>query len=59
MPASEPFFVDRISILAPSGFQDQVREAARHEGQTASEFIRSAIRDRLRAVATKQPAAGD
>ena len=41
MPASEPFFVDRISILAPSGFQDQVRDAARQEGQTASEFIRS------------------
>ncbi len=50
MPASEPFFVDRISILAPSGFQDQVRDAARQEGQTTSEFIRSAIRDKLRTV---------
>ena len=58
MPASEPFFVDRISILAPSGFQDQVRDAARQEGQTASEFIRSAIRDRLRVVAAEQPMAG-
>ena len=55
MPASEPFFVDRISILVPSGFQDQVREAARQEGQMASEFIRSAILDRLRVVAAEQP----
>ena len=56
MPACEPFFVDRISILTPPGFQDQVREAARQEGQTASEFIRSAIRDKLRTV--EQPEAG-
>ena len=40
MPVSEPFFVDRISIPTPPNFQDQVREAARLEGQTASEFIR-------------------
>ncbi len=59
MPASTPFFVDRISILTPPGFQDVVRQAARQEGQTASEFIRSAIRDRLRVVAVEQPAAGD
>ena len=57
MPTSEPFFVDRISILRPSGFQDTVRQAASQEGQTASEFIRSAIRDRLRVVTAEQPAA--
>ncbi len=59
MPASELFFVGRISILTPPGLQDQVCHAARQEGQTASEFIRSVIRDRLRVVADEQPAAGD
>ena len=59
MPAFEPFFLDRTSILTPPGLQHQVRQAARHAGQTASEFVRSAIRDGLRTVAAKQPAAGD
>ena len=50
MPASQRFFVDRISILTPAGFQAQFRETARQEDQTASEFIRQAVRDRLRAA---------
>ena len=58
MPASEPFFVDRISNLTPPGFQARVRDAARQEGQTVSEFIRSAIHDRFRTVVAGQPAAG-
>ena len=58
MPATEPIFVEQIHVLAPSGFQDQVRQAARQEGQTASEFIRSAVRDRMNTIATEQPAAG-
>ncbi len=57
MPATEPLFVDRISILTPPGFQDQIRDAARQEGQSLSEFIRSAVRDKLRTV--EQPVAGD
>ncbi len=55
----EPLFTGQINLMAAPGFHDAVRQAARQEGQTASEFIRSAIRDRLRAVATEQPVAGD
>ncbi len=57
MPASEPLFVDRISILTPPGFQARVRDAARQEGQTVSEFVRSAIRDRLPVAAPEQVSA--
>ncbi len=56
MPATEPIFIEQVHLMAPSGFQDKAREAARQEGQTASEFVRQAIRDRLRVVAAEQPA---
>ena len=55
----EPLFREQINIATPPGFHDAVRQAARQEGQTASEFIRSAVRDKLRAVAAEQSAAGD
>ncbi len=55
----EPLFIEQIRLMAPPGFQGQVREAAREAGQTLSEFIRGAICDRLRVVASEQPAAGD
>lgn len=48
MPATEPFFVERIHVLGPPGFQAAIRDAAHQEGRTASECIRQAIRDRLR-----------
>ncbi len=51
MPATEPLFVDRVSILLPPGFQDRLRDTARQEGQSVSEFIRAAVRDRMSAVA--------
>ena len=53
------YFPEPIQTKAPEGTQDAVREAARQEGQSSSEFIRQAVRDRLRAVAAEQPAAGD
>ncbi len=53
----EPLFVEHISPMAPPGFQDAVRQAAHQEGQTAPEFIRAAIRDRLRTVAAEQASA--
>ena len=53
----EPLFVEPLKLMVPSGFRDEVHEAAHQQGQTASEFIRSAIRNRLRAVATEQPVA--
>ena len=56
---AEPLFIEQLSLMVPTGFQDAVREAAHQQGQTASEFIRSAIRDRLRSVAAEQPSAGD
>ena len=55
----EPLFTEQINFYTPPGFPAKVREAARREGQTASEFIRSAVRDKLRAVAPEPPAAGD
>lgn len=58
MPASEAFFVERIHVLGPPGFRDAVREAARREGQSDSEFIRSAIRDRLRRGGVEAASAG-
>ncbi len=52
----EPLFVERIHVLGPHGFHAAVKEAARSEGQTASEFIRQAIRAQLRRNETTQPA---
>ena len=52
-------FPELIQLKAPEGTQEAIREAAREEGQTSSEFIRQAIRGRLRVVAAEQPAAGD
>ena len=45
---AEPIYTEQIKLLAPSGFREAVSAAARTEGRTASEFIREAIRDRLR-----------
>ena len=54
---AEPLFTEQINFNTPAGFPAKVREAARQEGQTTSEFIRSAIRDRLRTVAPEQASA--
>ncbi len=57
----EVTFKQKIHLAVPEVLHGQVKEAARSEGQTASEFIRQAIRAQLRrtdAVQT-QPAAGD
>ncbi len=56
----EPLFVEQIHVMAPPGFHAAVKEAARSEGQTASEFIRSAIRFQLKRLddSQAQPAAG-
>ena len=52
-------FEQKIHLAVPKALHGQVKEAANREGQTLSEFIRSAVRDKLRAVAPEQPAAGD
>ena len=44
----EPLFTEQVNLKAPEGTLAAVREAAREEGQTSSEFIRSAIRAQLR-----------
>lgn len=44
----DPLFVERIDLMAPPGTQAAIKEAARQEGQTVSEWVRGAIRDRLR-----------
>ncbi len=43
----EPIFPDYIQLKAPDGMLAAVKDAARGEGQTASEFIRQAIRVQL------------
>ena len=55
----DPLFVDQIHLMAPPGFHAAVKEAARSEGQTASEFIRQAIRVQLKRTDSAQPTAGD
>ena len=54
----DPLFVDQIHLMAPPGFHAAVKEAARSEGQTASEFIRQASRAQLQRTEATQPAAG-
>ena len=49
-------FTELIQIKAPEGTQEAVREAANREGQTASEFIRQAIRAQLRRGTGEQAA---
>ena len=60
---AEPLFVDRIHLLGPAGFHDAVKQAARDEGQTTSEFIRQAIRAKMKgavpAPAEQAAGAGD
>ena len=51
------YFPELIQTKAPEGTQDAVREAARQEGQSSSEFIRQAVRDRLRSVAPEPASA--
>ena len=53
----EALFTEQIHLFAPPGLLDTVKVAAREEGQTASEFIRQAIRAQLRRA--DQMAAGD
>ena len=45
----DPLFTDEIHFRAPDGRFNQVQEVAREVGQTASEYMRAAIRDRLSA----------
>ena len=47
---AEPLLIEQIKLMAPPGFRETVQAAARQEGRTASEFIREAIRDRLKRV---------
>ena len=54
---AETLFTEQIHLFAPPGFLATVKAAAREEGQTASEYIRQAIRAQLRRA--DQMAAGD
>ncbi len=49
-------FPELIQLKATKGTQEAVREAAAREGQTASEFIRQAIRGELRRAGADQVA---
>ncbi len=57
----EPLFTQQVHFYAPEGLLDRVRDAARDNGQTASEFMRGAIRDRLatdEVASIQEPASG-
>ncbi len=41
-------FPELIQLKEPEGTQEAVREAARQQGQSSSEYIRQAIRAQLR-----------
>ena len=53
----EAVFTEQIHLFAPPGLLDTVKAAAKEEGQTASEFIRQAIRTQLRRTRAEQAAA--
>ncbi len=55
----EVTFKQKIHLAVPEVLHGQVKEAARLEGQTASEFIRQAIRAQLRRVDVQQVAGAD
>ena len=44
---AEPLFTEPINFMVPAGFREVIHAAAREQGQGASEFIRSAVRDKL------------
>ncbi len=54
----EVIFPEFIQLKAPQGTMAAVKEAAREEGQTASEFIRQAIRVQLKRTEFEQQAVG-
>ena len=54
----EVMFKQKIHLAVPEVLHGQVKEAARNEGQSASEFIRAAIRVQLNRTETEQQAVG-
>ncbi len=52
-------FPELIQLRAPEGTQEAVCKAANREGQSASEYIRQAIRDQLRRPQPEPVTAGD
>ena len=44
---AELLFIAQLTVMTPPGFRNAVRDAAREEGLTTSEFIRQAIRVKL------------
>ncbi len=55
-------FTQKIHLLVSEALHGQVKQAAAAEGQTVSEFLRGALRDKLRAVkapAVQAAGAGD
>jgi predicted HicB family RNase H-like nuclease len=53
----EPLFTEQLNLKAPEGMLAAVKEAARHQGQSSSEYIHQAIRAQVRR--TDRVAAGD
>ncbi len=39
---------DRINFMMPKGMKERIQEAAERNGQTASEWIRQAIEEKLK-----------
>ncbi len=52
-------FTQKIHLFVPEALHGQVKQAAADEGQTISEFLRGALREKLRNIqAPAEQAAG-
>ena len=51
----EALHTEQVHFMAPEGWMSRVHETAREEGMTASEFMRSAIRDKLAEAEDARP----
>jgi hypothetical protein len=56
---TSPRLTDMVTVRAPAGFGDQVRQAARAEGVRPGALIRSAISERIERVGGESPMTSD
>lgn len=52
-------FTDDIHFMAPEGTREEIHAVAREAGQSASEFLRAAVRGCLAEVQADSNGAGD
>ncbi len=52
---AEEIFTEHVHFTVPEGWRAAIHDQARQDGQKASEWLRSAIRERLREDADGHP----